>query len=439
MIVQQQAGYMNKFGSNIMDDYLEEIDGVSIEKLVKEHGSPLFVFSERTIRTNYQDMYNAFASHYGNFVFSWSYKTNYLGAICNVFHSEGAIAEVVSGFEYEKARSLGIEAKDIIFNGPYKQEFELERAFKEGAIVNLDNFDEIGLVEKITNRLKKKVKVGIRINMDSGIYPLWYKFGFNLENGQAHQAVKQIKAAKYLEMNGLHTHIGTFILDAGAYSRAADKMVDFMYNLELQENIKIDYLDLGGGIPSNNRLKGIYLPPDVSTPSIDEYALAISSVINSKINRNRNLKVFLENGRALIDDAGYLVSSIVNQKIHPDGVKSYMIDAGVNLMYTSTWYDYKVRPTQMQSGTRENYRIYGPLCMNIDVVEEAISLPDLPVGSQLVLSPMGAYNVTQWMQFITYRPTCVMIMEDGSVETIRKREALEDVTACEEMPKKFRK
>ena len=193
-------------------------------------------------------------------------------------------------------------------------------------------------------------------------------------------------------------------------------------------------------MPSNNRLKGIYLPPDISTPLVDEYANAIASVLQRKLDINRDIKIYLENGRSLIDDAGYLVTTVVNRKNHPDGSKSYMIDAGVNVMYTSTWYDYKIRPTTSNMmGMKENYRLYGPLCMNIDIVAESVALPDLPVGSQLVISPMGAYNVTQWMQFITYRPACVMITTEGNMEIIRYREKLKDINGCESIPEKLKK
>ena len=81
-----------------------EIDGVAVSRLVGEHGSPLFVFSEATLRAKYREAHRAFARRYPDVQFAWSYKTNYLNAICRVFHQEGAIAEVVSEFEYEKAR-----------------------------------------------------------------------------------------------------------------------------------------------------------------------------------------------------------------------------------------------------------------------------------------------------------------------------------------------
>ena len=215
---------MNKFSTtSINEDYIDQIDGILIEDLIEKHGSPLFVFSEKRIRENYHETKNAFLTRYPKFVFSWSYKTNYLGAICNIFHQEGSIAEVVSGFEYEKARDLGVKSEDIIFNGPYKEEKDIAKAFKEGAMVNLDNFDEIVVAEKISHQLKKEIKVGIRINMDVGIYPIWYKFGFNLENGQAYQAIQRIQKSEYLRVNALHTHIGTFILDSTAYAKATEK------------------------------------------------------------------------------------------------------------------------------------------------------------------------------------------------------------------------
>ena len=114
-----------------------------------------------------------------------------------------------------------------------------------------------------------------------------------------------------------------------------------------------------------------------------------------------------------------------------------MIDAGVNILYTSTWYNYQVEIDRLVRGNYENSIVYGPLCMNIDVVMENAALPPLPRGARLILSPMGAYNMTQWMQFIRYRPAVVMIMEDGKTEEIRRRETLKDIIGCESVPEKL--
>jgi diaminopimelate decarboxylase len=85
----------------------------------------------------------------------------------------------------------------------------------------------------------------------------------------------------------------------------------------------------------------------------------------------------------------------------------------------------------------ENSVIYGPLCMNLDVIDEGEMLPPLKRGTRLILSPVGAYNNTQWMQFITYRPNVVLIGENGEVDVIREAEDLTDITLRERMPERL--
>ena len=130
VISKLQGGLMNKFGRSPADPrkVCREIDGAAIDDLVARFGSPLFVFSERQIRQRYRELYNAFSRRYPNVTFGWSYKTNYLDAICAVMHQEGAIAEVVSEMEYAKARALGVPGEQIIFNGPHKPLPALETA-----------------------------------------------------------------------------------------------------------------------------------------------------------------------------------------------------------------------------------------------------------------------------------------------------------------------
>ncbi|NBS89878.1 diaminopimelate decarboxylase, partial [bacterium] len=146
----------------------EAIDGVAVSDLIKQHGSPLYVFSESNLRESYRELHKAFSSRYADVQLAWSYKTNYLKAICAVFHQEGAIAEVVSDFEYEKARAMGIPGSDIIFNGPYKQPEALERAVNEGAKIQIDNMDELLNLIHIAEQKQQIINVAIRIYMDSG-------------------------------------------------------------------------------------------------------------------------------------------------------------------------------------------------------------------------------------------------------------------------------
>jgi len=408
-----------------------DIDGVKVSDLVSKYGSPLFVFSENTLRRKYREAYQAMTKHYPKVTFGWSYKTNYLNGICKVFHEEGAIAEVVSHFEYEKARKLGIPGDKIIYNGPYKTENSLRIAIKEKAQIHVDHFHEIEDIEKIASELQIRVKVGIRLNLNAGIYPVWSRFGFNLEIGQADAAVLRIKESKWISLAGVHSHIGTFILDPNAYSIAAKKLSEFILKSEKVIGNEIEFLDLGGGFASLNHLKGIYQPPEVVVPPVEAYAEAIGKELAWLKDRKNPPMLYMETGRHLVDEAGYLITQIVSDKLMPDGRRSYVLDAGVNLLYTSTWYKYKIELDKEVKGILEPSILNGPLCMNIDVVDDAILLPRLERNQNLILSPVGAYNVTQWMQFIQYRPAIVMVQKDQSIKVLRRAETLEDINRME--------
>jgi diaminopimelate decarboxylase len=420
------AGVPNKFGLPAKQKIISEIDGIQVSELVKNYGSPLFVFSESNIRKTFADARRAFETRYPKVQFAWSYKTNYLDAICKVFQSEGSWAEVVSGFEFEKALSLGVKGNQILFNGPEKSETDLIMAINHNACIHIDHFDELYLLMEITRKLDKKARVAIRVNMDTGIYPMWDRFGFNYENGEAWNAINRIMLAKNLEMIGLHTHIGTYIMATSAYAIAASKLSNLMVATHRKFGKWLKYLDLGGGFASKNTLKGAYMPGSETCPSFDEYAEAITgAIITSEIPHAHLPVLFLETGRALIDDAGYLITKVLANKRSTSGRRTLVINAGVNLLFTSFWYNLGIYPSKESNGFQEDTTIYGPLCMNIDVVRDAISFPQVNTGDILVIERVGAYNVTQWMQFITYRPNVVLIDTKQKVQIIRHKENLD--------------
>jgi diaminopimelate decarboxylase len=439
VIQKLQTGLMNKFGRSpaYARKIRTDIDGVTIADLVSKFGSPLFVYSERAIRQKYRQMHTAFSTRYPNVAFGWSYKTNYLSSICALMHQQGSIAEVVSEMEYEKARSLGIPGEKIIFNGPYKSLTVLEKAVCEGAMIHVDHLEELYDLEQIAIKLGRTVQIGIRLNLDAGIYPQWSRFGFNLESGQALDVVKRMKQGGKLVLNGLHCHIGTYIMETAAYARQVTKMVAFATEVEKLFGFSIEYLDIGGGFPSRSRLKGVYLPPEVGLPSVDEYAEAITQALSQALPPGDFPKLILESGRALVDEAGYLISTIVATKRLADSTRAYVADAGVNLLFTANWYKFTIELDREVGGVNENSVIYGPLCMNIDVVDESILLPPLTRGMRLVISPVGAYNHTQSMQFIAYRPASVLIGEHGETDLIREGDDLTDMTRHERLPKRL--
>ena len=273
------SGTINKFGAMRHEQWRDNIDGVLVKDLLEKFGSPLFVLSEKRLRENARRLQRSFKARYPHVLFGWSYKNNYLGAVCNVFHQEGACDEVVSDFEYQRARSLGVPGHCILFNGPHKSREILEQAVKEGEHIHIDHLDELYLLEDVAHEAGKDVPVTIRLNFDTGYTEPWSRFGFNVESGQAMDVAWRISSSQSLKLTGLHSHIGTFITGPEAYRTQVRIMCDFMQAVEERTGCKIEYLDIGGGFASLNSLQGTYLPPEQVVPSIEQYAEAVCDTL----------------------------------------------------------------------------------------------------------------------------------------------------------------
>lgn len=426
---------LNKFGTQTNHKPVTQIDGVPVKKLIVDYGSPCFVFSEKTIRETYKKTLNSFNTRYPKVQFAWSYKTNYLNAVCNVFHQEGSWAEVVSMFEYDKALNSGVPGDKIIYNGPYKTARDLRKAIDNNSQIHIDHLDELYLLAKILETTKKKARVAIRVNMDTGVYPMWNRFGFNYEDGSAWSAINKIFTHPEMSLVGLHTHIGTYMMSANAYAVAAGKLCDLAFSIKKRYGKNIKYIDMGGGFASANTLKDSYLQGSDTIPTIDDYAEAITTtILNYGFKTEELPTLFLETGRALIDDAGYLLGTVNAIKRLNDGRRATILDFGLNLLFTSLWYEHSISPAQEMSMQSEDMTLYGPLCMNIDVVRDSINLPLLKAGDQVVVHRVGAYNMTQWMQFIHLRPNVVMIDSKGTPHIIKENETVETLLKHEKVP-----
>jgi len=435
VLLRHQSGMMNKFSRVQAMQPLTQIDGVSVDELVQTYGSPLFVFSERTLVRRYRELRDAFSRRFARVRIAWSYKTNYLDSVCKVFHREGAWAEVVSEFEWEKARHLGVPGERIHLNGPLKTEETLRRVLPEGTIVHIDNFDELTLLERVASDLGIKPRVAVRINMQVQSIPCWDRFGFNLESGTARTAIDRLVAGGKTELVGLHCHLGTFILDPAAYKEQAHKLASLANDVRDAHGIVLQFLDIGGGFASNAKLKATYLPGEQASPSFDRYAEACAEGLRAlRYPAGQEPTIVLETGRALVDEAGSLISTVVANKRMTDGRRGVVVDAGVNVLFTSFWYDHDVVPAQSFGGLPEPTVMYGPLCMNIDIVRESVMFPSTRPGDRVVFRNVGAYNVTQWMQFITYRPAVVLVGPNGKHALMRKREDLQSLLSAEEVP-----
>lgn len=434
VLTRQYAGLTNKFAPFVVSRHKDSIDGVSVETLLQKHGSPLFVYSLKTLKETYSSAQQAFSTRYPKVQFAWSYKTNYLQAICKAFHNLGSWAEVVSGAEYELARRLGIEGSHIVYNGPHKSRESLRRAAREGAMINIDSFDEIPQLEAIASETGSVLDFGVRVNMSIPNYAAWDRFGLNIESGEAYHTIKRALSGKKLNLVGLHTHIGTFVLEPSFYGDAVKKMIELAAQLEKEFGTHLKYIDAGGGFASRNRLKGSYIPTDQLAPDMDKFAEAICSPLLDHYAQDELPLLILETGRALIDEAGSLLATVVATKRLPSGIRAIILNAGVNLLFTAYWYDFEILPTTDKGLFTEPHNIYGPMCMQIDVVGDNVRVPYLERGETVLIRPVGAYNNTQWMQFIELRPNVVMIGEQGETAVIREAESVDHLMRLDTVP-----
>jgi len=439
-IAHYSSSDMNKFGGVYETPFRNEIAGVFIAELVEKYGSPLFVLSEEHLRQSVRRINRAFTTRYAKVRQAWSYKTNYINAVSAILHSEGCDAEVVSEFEYDKARRLGVPASRIFFNGPYKSRNVLTKALKAGARIHVDHLDELALLEEVAVELGiLDFPITIRLNFDTGFAENWGRFGFNLENGQAMEAAQRIAASPNLKLTGLHNHIGTFITEPRAYAVQIGIMIDFMNSVEAATDCTISTLDIGGGFASPNAMQGVSLPPEQIIPTPEQYAEAICGALaiglKDREQQGKPLpELVLETGRAVVDEAEWLISSVIANKRLPDGKRAMVVDAGINILFTAFLYNHDVRPTRPVEGILEDTVLYGPLCMNTDVVRQSVRLPPLKVGDLLSFWPVGAYNNTQWMQFIQLRPAVVLVRQNGQVDVVRRAETLDDIETPEHLP-----
>ena len=401
-----------------------------LDSLIEEYGSPLFLVSAEKIRENLKTFTETFREKYPKSEVAYAYKANYLPGVLRIIHSEGAWAEVSSGFEYDIAGKMGVPGESIVFNGPGKTKEQLKKALSEGALVNADNKEEIGLLSEIAREMGKPADVGIRISVDVGINQKADRFGFALESGEAAEIVELCAASGLLNVICLHVHLTSYIVepDAGGqriparnvkliwpksadmYETAAGKISKFAREVEKKTGGAVKYLDMGGGFPSVDSL-GPYVSA-VTAPLLVEFG-------------EKTPVLILEPGRAVVKDAVSLVATVLASRKLPDGQRAVTIDAGINVLPSSYWTSQEVTPLRHSGRKEENSIIYGPLCLQTDIVARTF-ISELEPGDRVVAKNVGAYNIPQSSSFIRPRPNVVML-EDGRTRIIAEAETADDV------------
>ncbi len=345
---------------------MNKIDGVSIEDLAQEFGSPLFAASARAIINNCHSFRTAFSAAYPRVEVAYSYKVNSVPALLGIIHGECAWAEAASGFEYDLARRMGVPGSSIVLNGPYKKMEELRKAVKEGALINADHMEEIDLLEEIAREEGGPIDIGIRVSMETGIDQMPDRFGFNIESGEAARAVERAAKNKLIRIAGLHVHLTSYIVephgeggmpakhvrliwpkDPGAYRKAAAEVMRFSIAMRERFGVVMKYIDMGGGFPT--------------VGSISPYVEAVTGPILAGFGKDDQPLLILEPGRAIVSDTVHLITTVVAVKELRAGVRAVVVDSGINILPTSFWKFQDIECAEERGGGLREATVYGPL------------------------------------------------------------------------------
>ena len=409
------------------------IDDVSALELIREYGTPLFVISEKQVRQNYNRLHRAF-SKYPKCVIAYSYKTNYLPAVCDILHQEGAGAEVVSAFELLLAKKLGVSSSKIIFNGPGKSDSEIEMIIDDDiALVNADSIEELERINQIAKAKGKIVDVGIRVKPDVPDFFLWPKFGMDIATGQAFKAYQKASELKNLNVVGIHAHIGTQICSTRPYTEGIRQMAKLMFKVNAELGIELKIFDIGGGFGVPGFTPLFPTEEKIEKPAtIGEFGESIVETFHSCI-ADYNLSeptLVLEPGRIIITDPALILTMVEGTKVIGGSTKTVVVDAGVNLIMFAPYYYHRIVPVVNTERAKEAVDVYGPLCMQMDVLGVNRELPVLKRGDFLAIMDAGAYSISLSQQFIRPRPPVVLV-NDRRKRLVRRGETFEDIFMCD--------
>ena len=415
-------------GKPLSEDMLSEI--------IRRYESPVLIFDQQVMERQFRKLQHILEEKYSNAQIAYSVKTNYIPALISIFKKEGALAEVVSDFEYWLAQEVGYAPKDIILNGPGKSSGSLRDAMLSGAKVNIGSFEELSTLF-MSDWARGEICIGIRVNTNLGA-PSHKRFGFNLENGEVYEAVAEIK--KHLpgcRVVGLHSHLGSLV-EGPALSRAVASLVsDCAIALEKDWGQTIEYLDFGGGFP----VPGMRLDRRIywNVPDVDSYISELANVLHEKFPTRKPLLI-VEPGRYLIQQAGMLVATVLESKqipfpkggwsvVRPNHkVQMITVDTSRSSVLKNISDAKHIKIVGGISTTKKlpTY-IVGNSCINHDYLSAEVMLPPLQKGERVLFSNAGAYTASFSQQFIHPRPAAVLVNSVGNTICIQRKESFEDM------------
>jgi diaminopimelate decarboxylase len=316
------------------------IGGVSAVRLAKDFGTPLFVFSESRIRQNIERLKKAESATDCRLKICYAAKANSNMAILRVVKEAGCDLEVNSGGELFKALKIGFRAEQIIFNGTSKTARELEEAINAGIYaIQVDSLYELNLIEDTAIRLNKRARVSLRLvpeietKTHSGLQTALLTSKFGMMPNEALSAFRRFHDSKYLDLCGIHLHIGSQNPEAEPYAHAFHALFENLLQIYKETGHKLSHLNLGGGFPVNY-LRDNSHAVDFPQEQREMFAanLEPSEVLSKAwrvVKENaeavdaahllENVTLLLEPGRSVISDAGICLTTVRNRKERPVG------------------------------------------------------------------------------------------------------------------------
>lgn len=396
-------------------------EGVPLEQLAADYGTPLYIYSSQSIVAGYRDLDRSFSAV--DHLIAYSVKANGNLSILELLAAQGAGADIVSGGELYRALRAGIPADRIVFSGVGKTEAELAAALEAGIYgFNIESAEELRTLARLARSFGVEAPVALRINPDiQSPTPHEYtrtghlasKFG--IPSARALDLYREAVSLPGIHVRGIAAHIGSQIEEVEPYRLTLLQLLELVEVLRL-EGIQLEYLDLGGGfgIPYG----------EAGGLAATELAEVIVPYLQST-----GLRLVLEPGRYIVGPAGVLVTSV--QVIKEMGGKTFVVmDAGMNDLLRPSYYDgyHRIEPVEQRSGRPTvQVDVVGPICETGDflALDRAIELPQ--IGELLAIKTVGAYGFSMASQYNARpRPAEVLVTGDRS-RIIRRRESYEDL------------
>lgn len=415
------------------EDHLT-IGGIDTVLLADKYQTPLFVYDIALIRERCREFKETFERKQINAQVAYASKAFSCLAIYQLMAQEGMSLDVVSGGELYTAIQAGFPSEKIHFHGNNKTKTEMNAAldYQIGCFV-VDNFNELTLLNQLASQKERTVKILIRVTPGVEAHTHDYistgqedsKFGFDLMNGQAEQAVIEAMNLSNIELIGLHSHIGSQIFESDGFLMAIDKLLSKTIDWQKAFGFHLSVLNLGGGF-------GIRYTKEDQPLAIPELMV---SIIDEVILKTTELgipmpEIWLEPGRSLVGDAGTTLYETGSQKEVPN-VRNYLaVDGGMSDNIRPALYDAKYtgilanRATEQPTAT---YSIAGKCCESGDMLIWDLPLPKVQEPNVLAVFSTGAYGYSMASNYNRIPRPAVVFVENNVDFLAIRRETYADV------------